>query len=222
MVWFQPRPSAPPPLGPIVGPRPLPKAGTLAATIGIVGAALLLTLTPEEESGRKVDVSIAADGAATIRHISSKQYLDVYIDIAGVPTACDGITRGVKRGQRYNEAQCTDLLQRELLSHALQVKACAPSLWEPGREYARVAAVLFAYNVGGAGFCGSTAKKRFEAGQITGGCNALLAWDKARVKGVLRPVVGLTKRRNRERQICLTGLPDFPAETLARRLKPFM
>ena len=84
--------------------------------------------------------------------------------------------------------------------------ACSSGLRQPGRDYQRAAAVSLAYNIGIAGFCGSTARKKFDAGDVIGGCNAFLSWNKARVGGVLRPVKGLTARRERERALCLKGV----------------
>lgn len=187
-------------------PRRAPRPGTLAAVVGGLAAAWLLTDVPKEESGRKVEATVSADGTATVRHVSGPQYLRAYLDIAGVPTACDGITKGVRMGQTYTEAQCTALLERELVIHAEGVMRCSPGLRQPGRDWQRAAAVSLAYNIGVAGFCGSTARKRFDAGNWRGGCDAFLSWNKARVKGVLRPVKGLTARRERERAICLKGL----------------
>ena len=182
------------------------KKGSLASIIGIAAAALVMTTVPEDESGRKVDVKIAADGAATVTHVRGPQYLRTYLDIAGVPTACDGITKGIRLGQVYTEAQCAALLERELVIHAQGVMNCSPGLQGEGRAYQRAAAVSLAYNIGVAGYCGSTAARRFNAGQYRAGCDAFMPWDKARVGGVLRPVQGLTNRRKRERALCLTGL----------------
>lgn len=182
------------------------KRGTLAAIVGILSASMLLVETPKEESGRTVEATVAPNGTATVRHVAGKQYLQPYLDIAGIPTACDGITRGVKLDQRYSEEQCAALLEKELVLHAQGVMRCTPRLAEPGRDYQRTAAVLLAYNIGVGGYCGSTVARRFNAGQWARGCDAFTMWNKARVKGVLRPVAGLTARRNRERAICRRGL----------------
>lgn len=192
-------------------------AGRLLGIMGAGSMTLLLTLVPLEESGRQVAVTVTP-AATTVAHISGKQYLAAYLDAVGVPTACDGITRGVKLGQRYTEAQCTDLLIGELLETAVQVQRCSPGLFVAGMEYARVAAVSLAYNIGWPRFCSSTANKLFKAGQIVRACEWFLPWDKARVKGVLRPLRGLTGRRQRERQVCLTGQPGFASVTLQARL----
>lgn len=188
------------------GLSPTAKGGTLAAIVGVLSATMLLVETPKEESGRTVTVAVAQDGQASVRHVAGPQYLKPYLDIAGIPTACDGITAGVKMGQRYTEAQCAALLERELVKHAEGVMRCTPTLSGTGRDYQRTAAVLLAYNIGVGGYCGSTVARRFTAGQWRAGCDAFTMWNKARVNGTLRPVAGLTARRGRERAICLKGL----------------
>lgn len=208
-------------------PGSMAKKGTLAAVIGSLAAALALTMTPEEESGRKVKVDMAADGTATVEHVRGKQYLRAYLDIARIPTACDGLIllpdgTPVKIGMTFTEAQCATMLEQALVQHAKGMMACSPGLRRDGMAYQRAGALLFTYNVGVGGFCGSTARKRFDAGDVAGACAALLPWDKARVNGVLRPVKGLTMRRNREREVCRTGTPGFPPETLAKRLERWL
>lgn len=187
-------------------PKPALKKGTLASVIGIAAAALVLHSVPEDESGRKVSVTVEQDGTATVKHVAGPQYLRAYLDIAGIATACDGITRGVRMGQVYTEAQCTMMLERELVIHAQGVMNCTPGLRGDGRAYQRAAAVSLAYNIGVSAYCKSTAARRFNAGDYLGGCNAFMAWNKARVGGVLRPVQGLTNRRARERFMCLRGM----------------
>lgn len=181
------------------------KKGTLAALVGLGTATLLYSTTPREESGRTVTVAIASDGYATVRHLSGPQYLRAYRDIAGVPTACDGIIDGVRMGQTYTETQCTGLLTKALLVHAEGVMTCTPglSLTVPRRDNVRAAAVSLAYNVGIANWCASTARRRLDAGDVRGACDAFLLWNKARVAGQLRVVAGLTARRTRERALCL-------------------
>lgn len=185
--------------------RQTSRKGTLAALVGVGTALALLTSVPAEESGRKVSVSIDAAGAATVRHVSGPQYLQAYRDIAGIPTACDGLTAGVRMGQRYTESQCAAMLEAALVTHAQGVMACTPglALSVPRRDHVRAAAISMAYNVGVAAWCGSSARRLINAGKVRAACDALLPWDKARVAGVLRPVKGLTARRQRERAICL-------------------
>lgn len=178
---------------------------TLAAVVGFVTAGLLLTHIPADESGRKVSVTIAADGAATVRHVAGPQYLKAYLDIVGVATACDGLTswqgRKIKATDQFSEGQCAVMLEDALVEHAEGVMACTPglALAIPRRDNARFAAVSLAYNVGVPRYCGSTARARFNAGAIRQACDAILLWNKAGG----RVVPGLTARRGRERATCL-------------------
>jgi lysozyme len=181
------------------------RKGTLVALVGLATAGLLLRAVPLEESGRKVEVGFEVDGTAHVQHVAGPQYLKAYLDIAGIPTACDGLTKGVRLGQTYTPDQCGRMLEAALIEHAAGVMRCTQGLAinKPGRDNVRFAAISLAYNIGVAGWCGSTARKRIDAGQIRAACDAFLAWDKARVRGVLRPVKGLTLRRQRERAACL-------------------
>ena len=186
-------------------PRRTGQRRTLAAVVGFSTAAALLTAIPEDESGRKVTVSIDQTGAATVRHVSGPQYLKAYLDIVGVATACDGLTsyqgRKIKPSDRFTESQCATMLEDALIDHAEGVMACTPglSLTIPRRDMARFAAVSLAYNVGVAAYCRSTARARFNAGAIRQGCDAILLWNKAGG----RVIPGLARRRERERAKCL-------------------
>lgn len=185
------------------------RGGTLAAVVGFITAGLLLTHTPDYESGRKVDVKIAQDGTATVRHVSGKQYLRAYLDIVGVATACDGLTsykgRKIRISDQFTEAQCAVMLEEELIVHAKGVMQCTPglALTYAGRDRARFAAVSLAYNVGVANYCTSTARRLFNAGQIGPACNAMTAWNKVTIRGKKVVSQGLVNRRSRERAICV-------------------
>lgn len=184
------------------------RGGTLVSIVGFVTAGLLLSHTPQEESGRKVDVKIATDGAATVRHISGKQYLRAYLDIVGVATACDGLTsyrgRKIRITDQFTEQQCAVMLEEALIDHANGVMQCTPglALTYAGRDRARFAAVSLAYNVGVPNYCDSTARRLFNAGQIGPACNAILSWNKITKNGKKVVSNGLAARRERERAIC--------------------
>lgn len=129
-----------------------------------------------------------------------------YQDVAGVWTICQGDTKNVRSGLIETPEGCHQRLERQLVIHAQGVLACTPRLKADGREWQRAAAVTLAYNIGIGAYCHSSVNRNFNAGEWRKGCDAFLAWDKARVHGVLRSVAGLTKRRNYERAICLKGL----------------
>ena len=192
-----------------------PGKKTLTAIVGVSVAVALGISIPEDESGRHVTASVdPVTQELRVRHVSGKQYLSVYLDIVGVPTACDGLTRDAKGnrlrvGQRFTEAQCSAMLEQALIAHAEGVMRCSPglalstfSMVERERQGPRFAAVSLAYNVGVSAYCGSTARRLFNERRYAAGCDALLRWNKAGG----REVRGLTLRRQRERAVCLKGL----------------
>ena len=56
------------------------------------------------------------------------------------------------------------------------------------------------YNIGSSGFCGSTLVRKLNAYDYAGACLAIRQWDKFRGQ----PLRGLTLRREREYQQCIT------------------
>lgn len=126
------------------------------------------------------------------------------IDPPGVITWCFGRTNyddpGVKAGTRFSKAQCEKLLAADLPKYAAPVQRCMPGFdaMPPSRQ---AALVSFAYNLGAGRLCASSVAMRINAGDIRGGCNAMLAWDRANG----RVIPGLVKRRLAERRLCLEG-----------------
>jgi lysozyme len=134
------------------------------------------------------------------KHVRGPEHRTAYRDIVGVLTICDGDTKNVRPGQVATRAECMERLEGQLIAHAEPVLRCVPSLRE--RPNQLVPAVSLAYNIGTAGFCKSTAAKRFNAGDYRGGCDAMLRFNRAGG----RVVRGLVNRRAREHAICVTGL----------------
>ena len=123
-----------------------------------------------------------------------------YLDPVKVLTICYGDTSGVKPGERASDDECVARLDRQLAAHARPVLACTPSL--KGKPYQLAAAVDLAYNIGATRYCASQVDRRFDAGDIRGACDAMLAWRFAnRVE-----MPGLLRRRQAERSLCLTGV----------------
>lgn len=119
-------------------------------------------------------------------------------------TWCYGETiGGAKVGDKFTPQQCSDMLKKRLPQYA---DAIAPCIKVPISDKTRAAFVSFAYNVGSAGACRSTAFARLNAGDPRGACNALMSWNKAQG----RVVKGLTNRRAAERKLCLEGINEKP------------
>lgn len=147
----------------------------LAAIVGAMAASALLLFTPVQEG----------------------RVLTTYRDIGGVFTYCDGATENAQWGKTYTPAECNAQLDRDLERHAAGVAKCVPM--DRLTVGQRVAFVDVTYNIGIAAFCGSSMARRANTGDMVGACNALLLWNK--VAG--REVAGLTKRRQRERDLCM-------------------
>jgi len=151
----------------------------LVGLVGAVAATALLSFTPAFEGTE----------------------LSTYRDMGGVLTYCTGATESAAWGKTYSPAQCRAQLDRDLERHAAGIATCIPlSRLTDGQK---VAFVDVAYNIGVAGFCGSSMARRTNAGDMAGACNALLLWNKVGGKEVR----GLTRRRQAERELCLKGLP---------------
>lgn len=151
-----------------------PGKKTLKATVGAGATALLLAYVPQFEG----------------------MVLRGYKDPIGIVTACAGHTKTAVLGRPYSRAECNTLLEIDLLEHAEGVLRCTPAL--RGKTLPLAAASSFAYNVGVGAYCRSTMARKFNAGNIAGGCAELSKWTKA--GGKVLP--GLVKRRAVERAMC--------------------
>jgi len=132
---------------------------------------------------------------------------EAYLDTIASPnvwTVCYGETKGVKPGDSYTEAQCRDMLAREVREY----RAGLHRYFTPETRAERLTAhrdaayTSLAYNAGVQSIGKSTATRRLNAGDIRGGCEAIGWWNKAGQ----RVVRGLVNRRADETALCLRGL----------------
>lgn len=114
-------------------------------------------------------------------------------------TICYGHTDGVLPGDRKSLDECKALLLSDLTAYSQGVLGCT-SVPLPDERF--VALTSFAFNVGVQAACKSSVVRLINQGKIRQGCDALMQWNKA--AGVTFP--GLTKRRAKERELCLKGL----------------
>jgi lysozyme len=154
-----------------------PRRGLLAL-VGAAAAATLLLFTPAQEG----------------------RVLKTYRDIGGVLTYCDGAIENAQAGKTYTSAECDAQLDRDLERHAAGIAKCLPM--ERLTDGQKVAFVDAAFNIGVSAFCGSSMARRANAGDMAGACDALLLWNRAGG----REAAGLTRRRERERELCRRGL----------------
>jgi len=128
-----------------------------------------------------------------------------YLDIVGKATYCYGETENVRWDKSYTRAECQALLEdRAYTGYYIPLTKCIPgyaTLPQPTQE----ATLSFAYNLGTGAACNGSVGSLLSRGHIKEACDALLLYNKARIKGKLVKVKGLDKRRKAERQVCLQG-----------------
>ncbi|MGG8661102.1 lysozyme [Streptomyces lividans] len=127
-----------------------------------------------------------------------------YMDIAGIPTVCAGITGpDVIVGKVYSARECRNLLERHIQIHGKYVQ---DAVTYPISPETRAALISFSYNVGGSAMRKSTAVRFINQGKIEEGCKALGMWNKITKNGKKVVVKGLVNRRNEEIKLCLSGV----------------
>lgn len=150
----------------------------------------------------KVIVAIAVAIAVPAEGLRQLAYND--IADPSLLTVCYGHTGDdVVKGKRYSLDECKALLTADMLEAVAAVERCHPNL--PENVHAAFADAV--YNLGPKIACNtsaSTAARLLKAGDIEGACNQLPRWNRASVGGVMVPLPGLTKRREKERLLCLS------------------
>lgn len=152
--------------------------------------------------GRKTRLAGTA-GAAAIALVGMWEglRLTAYRDIVGVPTVCYGETLGVKIGDKHTKPECDAMLLASLQKHEAGMRKCLKDPdGIPERSY--VAFVSLTYNIGVGAFCKSTARKRLDAGNLRGACDAATWYNRAGG----RKIPGLVNRRSAEHKLCLEGV----------------
>ena len=125
--------------------------------------------------------------------------LVAYLDPVGIPTICEGVTQGVKLGDRATPAQCDQLLQREL---RIALTAVDRQVRVPLPDTRRAALGSFVYNVGERRCSSPTRLRLMHGGDARGACAQLSRWVYAGGK----QLAGLVNRRAAERELCEVGL----------------
>lgn len=98
-----------------------------------------------------------------------------YLDIVGVPTICAGWTLDVKLGDKKSDAECEQLLAKELTKYNTQMKK---NLRIPLTPYEEIAYTSFVWNAGIGAWNSSTLLKKLNSGDKNGACNELLNWNR--------------------------------------------
>jgi lysozyme len=155
-------------------PRHLPATGKAAG--GAAGIAVALI--------------IAWEGLAPVGHHDP-------IDPPGINTVCYGHIEGVKVGDGYTAEQCKNMLINDLPRYEAMVLKC---IKVPMSDGTHAALISFTFNVGGGALCRSSVARKINAGDLRGGCEALMLYVYANGKRIK----GLKNRRRDERRLCLS------------------
>lgn len=123
-----------------------------------------------------------------------------YPDIVGVYTICYGETKNVHPGMVMTRPECDTQLLKSIQEHESGMRGClrTPDAI-PINVY--ISEVSLTYNIGIGGFCKSTVAKLTNEIDYRGACRSFMMWNKAGG----RVVAGLTDRRRKEMNFCLSG-----------------
>lgn len=126
-----------------------------------------------------------------------------YLDSAGVLTDCYGNTKDVRRDLVRSQAQCRALLNGE----AMRIGNYILTLTEtPVSTRTLASYISFAYNVGDTAFRTSTLLKLHNQGRYREACEQMRRWVYITVRGIKVRLQGLVNRREKEVELCLSGL----------------
>jgi lysozyme len=150
---------------------------------------------PRTKLAAAIGITVAALVWPAVQFSEGRDYR-TYLDVNGVPTACDGATGSdIKMGQVRTEAQCDELLASNLMKHDADIERC---IHVPMTDGQHAAFLSFAYNVGATKFCHSTMNRKLNSLDYAGACSEFDKWTYAGGK----QWNGLVKRRQRERAMC--------------------
>jgi len=145
--------------------------------------------------------SVSLVGLSFIMAVEGTEQV-AYLDSVKVPTICVGHTKGVYLGQKATLEQCETWLKEDSSYAGKAVKRLVKvDLTQPQYD----ALVSFTFNLGEGALASSTLLRKINSGECVAAAKEFLKWDKARVNGRLIPLRGLTKRRQGESTMWLSG-----------------
>jgi lysozyme len=135
---------------------------------------------------------------------------------AALPTACGGVTEGVVLGKVYTEQQCLEMQAMAMVKNVSPILSCVPDSFPvTGGAYLQSMGDT-SFNIGPPTFLKSTMCRKMQAGDYNAACDAILLYDKARMRagGPLldcniraNNCYGVIVRRKEQRAACLKAIP---------------
>ena len=130
-----------------------------------------------------------------LHRLKEDNFVHSYKCPAGVWTNGFGSTKGVGSDTKWTKKYCEERLISDLNEHA---KAITKYVKVPLTQGQYDALTSFIFNLGAGAFKSSTLLSKLNKSLYHEVPAQLMRWDKARVKGVLTPLAGLTRRRAAE------------------------
>lgn len=168
-------------------------------------------------TARKTAITVATAGAMALAVPAVKKsegyWPTVKVDTVGTGRPCTGgygETEGVKCGETHDEKFWSDRLKMRLADeYDREIGKC---IHVELPDSARASMITTSYNAGTGGVCGSPMVAKMNAGDVEGGCRALLTKDAngnfngwhIRAQGKILP--GLINRRRDDMKLCLSYL----------------
>ena len=153
-------------------------------------------------NGAKVGRAVALATLLAVPAEGLRQW--AYYDPPGILTVCYGSTTDVVKGKKYSMDECRARLDKDMLHAVTQVDRCVPNA--PDNVLAAFSDAV--YNMGPTIACSttnSTAARLLKAGNWKAACTQLPRWDKAKIAGIAVALPGLTNRRAKEMELCLSN-----------------
>jgi lysozyme len=129
--------------------------------------------------------------------------LTTYKDTAGHDTIGYGRTKNIPKTGKITKEEAEQMLIEDIEAHEQEVRNAVKV---PLTQEQFDALSSFTFNLGGPALRRSALLKKLNAGDYEGAADEFVKWNKERVKGKLQPNRGLTKRRQAERELFLSGI----------------
>ena len=141
-----------------------------------------------------------------------------YLDPVGVPTICEGSTKGVKMGMVLTRKECDERLAEDIEDAHKVLRAHVPAkvraAMHPKTE-AMFTSFVFQYGPGGKGNKDgfvylksgrhSTMYNKLQVGDVVGACNEMPKWNANKLRGI-------EKRLALQTKLCLEGVAEGKAQ----------
>ena len=150
---------------------------------------------PKETSASGLNLIKKFEG---LHRVQPDGMVSAYRCPAGVWTCGFGSTYGVKSGTKWTTQECEDRLRVDVKKFEDAVKRKVNVPLSQGQFDALVS---WTYNLGEGNLSSSGMLRKINKGQYEDVPSEMMKWNKARVKGVLQPLAGLTRRRAAEAAI---------------------